>query len=244
MFDEHHDSNNHFRLVKPGRDYVTVACVYNDYVPERNTYDFIYRQQGMKWELVKTFINTFDLRRYQYIGLFDEDLVTDIDSMNGAIDIARRNNFKLWQMSIDLRNYSSVHQPLNNVPGIEYTKTNFIEGQCPLFSSELIQMLRDLHNKRLVKTGWGYDLVWNHAFGVDSYVVHKHTITNMKPCSPDVSSYSHHDGLRELNESIQMSYREFIKEYYGKTLNRSQYPYKYLTENSRTWCKEIERYPL
>jgi hypothetical protein len=79
-----YDKDNHWRHTKDDRNYSTIAYSYNDCPVEDDSYDILQKDTGFKWEMVKHFLETYDYKDYDYIGFWDDDLVTDIKNVNLA----------------------------------------------------------------------------------------------------------------------------------------------------------------
>ena len=142
-YHDSYDKDNHWRKTDGiQRNYKTVVYQYKDFDIEPNTYDTLIRDTGFKWDLAKHFLDTFDYRDYDYIGFWDDDLVTDIQSVNRALEIATKKDIKMFQMST-IAGSESTHQILHQVPGYSYSLTNFNEGMGNFFHSSLIPILLD-----------------------------------------------------------------------------------------------------
>jgi hypothetical protein len=99
-FHETYDKNNHWRYNKSNRDYEVIAYQYKDFDIEPDTYDYLVNDVGFKWYFSKHFLDTFDWRDYNYIGFWDDDLVTDIQSVNRGLELAEKHDMKMFQLSI------------------------------------------------------------------------------------------------------------------------------------------------
>ena len=67
-FHEAYDKNNHWRYTKSNRDYEVIAYQYKDFDIEPDTYDYLVKDVGFKWDLAKHFLDTFDWRRTFFPG--------------------------------------------------------------------------------------------------------------------------------------------------------------------------------
>ena len=141
-FHEAYDKDNHWRYKKPERNYEVIAYQYSDFVPETDSYDYLIKDVGFKWDLVKHFLDTFDWRDYDYIGFWDDDLVTDIQSVNRGFELAEKHDMKMFQLST-IAGSASSHLVLHQNTEWVYSRTNFIEGMAPIFHSSLIPTLLD-----------------------------------------------------------------------------------------------------
>ena len=97
FLDDAYDKENHWRFTKPERTYETCVVVFNDHQPEPGTYDYIIRWKGLKWNLIPEVCKIINWEDYDYIGCWDDDYVTDIQSVNRALALARQYDFRLFQ---------------------------------------------------------------------------------------------------------------------------------------------------
>lgn len=211
-FHEAYDKDNHWRVCKPSRNYEVVAYNYNDFTPEPGTYDMIVKDKGFKWDLAKHFLDTFDYREFDYIGFWDDDLVTDIQSVNRALEIAKQQDMKLFQMST-IAGSASSHNVLHQNPSWSWSKTNFIEGMAPWFHSSMIPILLEFWKYHQVYSGWGFDMVFTGICQEHAGVIHEVSMYH-----PDrESNYDKTAAFNEMVDILENKYPLFMKEYYGLT---------------------------
>jgi len=139
-FHDAYDKDNHWRYTKDTRNYQTIVYSFNDYHIPEDTYDILVKDVGFKWDMAKHFLETYDYRDYDYIGFWDDDLVTDIQSINRGLEIAKENDIKIWQLST-IKGADSSHGILHQDLGAKYTLTNFNEGMGVFFHSSMIPKL-------------------------------------------------------------------------------------------------------
>lgn len=89
-FDDRFNKNEHWRNSKISRNYEILVVKYGDYVPDVDTYDKLIEQKGYKWELAKRILPLLDITKYEYIGFFDDDIITDTDML------CQCNTFNVW----------------------------------------------------------------------------------------------------------------------------------------------------
>jgi hypothetical protein len=170
-FDVRFDREKHWRYIHDDRKYETLIFQYSDYVPENNTYDRLIEQKGFKWSLSKEWLPKIDYTQYDYIGFMDDDLVTDRENINRALDIAYEKDLKLFQLSVT-EDSDMFYSILKNKPGVKYTKTNFVEVMGPFIHTSLIPKCLDLWNMYDIYTGWGFDKVLCQLTETDAAVIH------------------------------------------------------------------------
>ena len=214
-----YDANNHWRLTKPSRNYEVIAYTYNKFDPEPGTYDILIRDKGFKWELARHFLETFDYRDYDYIGFWDDDLITDIQSINTGIELATKHNLKMFQLSTIAGSESShgiLHQ--DKMKGLSIT--NFNEGMGQFVHSSLIPIILEFWKYHKVESGWGFDLIMSAITKEKCGVIHQ---TSMYHPAKH-SAYDKSAASREMHHIINEVYPKFMKEYYGEDVGPFREP--------------------
>lgn len=210
-FHPSYDVNNHWRMTKPNRNYEVIAYTYNDYQPTLGTYDILIRDKGFKWELARHFLETFDYRDFNYIGFWDDDLITDIQSINRAIELAEKNNLKLFQLST-IAGSESSHRILHQDTMKSLSITNFNEGMGQFIHSSLIPTVLKFFEYHKVESGWGFDLVMSAICKEKCGVMHE--VSMYHPAKP--SAYDKGAAAAEMNLILGEVYPKFMKDQYGE----------------------------
>lgn len=213
-FHEDYDKDNHWRYTKPERTYETCVVLYNDFVPEPNTYDMIVRQKGFKWKVLPELSKKIMWEDYDYIGFWDDDYATDIQSINKALEYARRYDFRLFQQATTS---FQTYDCLKHKPEYAFTETNFIEIGIPFFRNDIFRkMIRFIedYNKDTMnwEASWGIDKVMCYYLQASAHVVHETTARHMVPES---SMYDKTDAFREMDYLM----RDFFPRYMKETFN-------------------------
>lgn len=204
----HEDYNDeHWRHTKKGRSYETCVVVYNDFQPEPGTYDYIIRRKGLKWNLVPEVSKIINWQDYDYIGVWDDDYATDINSVEIALSYARRYDFRLFQQATTS---FQTYDCLKHNPEFAFTETNFIELGVPFFRNDIYRkVLRFLDAYRYEKSDWGIDKVLCYYLQASAHVVHDSTVRHMLP---DESTYNKEDGFREMEYLMRDFFPKYMKE--------------------------------
>jgi hypothetical protein len=175
--------------------------------------------------LAKHFLDTFDYRDYDYIGFWDDDLVTDIQSINRALEIATKKDIKMFQMST-IAGSESTHRILHQVPGYSYSLTNFNEGMGNFFHSSLIPIIMDFWNYHEVKSGWGFDVILSAITKQKAGVMHE--VSMYHPGKP--SYYDKGAAFAEMGKILHEVYPKFMKDKYNEEVgpyNEPQTEYEF-----------------
>lgn len=232
FFHDDYDKNNHWRMIKPERTYETCLILYNDFHPEPETYDQIIKFKGFKWKILPEISKIINWQNYDYIGFWDDDYVTDIQSVNKALELARKHDFRLFQQSTT--SYQT-YDCLKNNPNWIFSETNFIEIGIPFFRNDIFRKIIhfiDDYNQHTTnwESSWGIDKVLCYYLQATAHVVHSSTARHMVP---DSSLYNKNDAFREMEYLM----KEFFPKYMKKKFNLN---YQY-TDNQQTlaaWAKE------
>lgn len=226
-FDSRFDRDHHWRFTKPNRLYETLIFQYSDFKPEDNTYDLLIKQKGLKWELIKSYLNNHDYKKYEYIGFFDDDLITDIDNINRALKLASENQIKLFQLSVT--EDSDIFWPiLKNKKNIKYTTTNFNEVMGNFIHTSLIEICLDLWNLYDIKTGWGFDKVVCDLTKQDAAVIHCSQMYHPKR----EGNYDKSKAFAEMDHLLNVIFPKFMRKKYNEDwfFQERQYEKKIIME--------------
>jgi hypothetical protein len=210
-FDDRFDKENHWRYTKDTRNYETLVFAYSDFVPEEGTYDNIIKQKGFKWNLSKEWLKKIDYTEYEYIGFIDDDLITDIQSINYALNLAEEKEMKLFQLSVTQD--SDMFWPiLINKPGVKYTKTNFIEVMGPFIHTSLIPICQELWDEYDIYSGWGFDKVLCDLTKTDAAVIHAAQMYHPKR----FGNYDKSNAFKEMDHLTYEVMPKFMKKKYNE----------------------------
>jgi len=206
FFDDAYDRENHWRFTKPERTYETLVVVYNDFQPEPGTYDFIIRKQGRKWNMLPEICDMFNWQDYDYIGYWDDDYCTDIQSVNKALAYARQFDFRLFQQSLTSW---TVYPILEQNKEFLFSETNFIELGVPVFRNDIFRkVLRFLRDYQYKESDWGIDKVLCYYLQQSAHVIHDVSIKHMRR----ESSYDKEAGFREMSYLMNDFFPKYMKE--------------------------------
>jgi hypothetical protein len=209
FFDDLYDKDNHWRFTKPERTYETYVVVFNDFCPEPKTCDFGVRKGGLKWNMLPELCQYIRWQNYDYIGYWDDDYCTDIQSVNKALNIARENDFRFFQQSLTSW---TVYPCLQHNPNYLFTETNFIELGIPFFRNDIFRkLLRFLNDYKYKESDWGIDKILSYYFQQTAHVVHASTAKHMRR----ESSYSKEAGFREMKYLMTDFFPKYMKDNFG-----------------------------
>lgn len=221
---------NHWRRTDRGhREYETVIVNYNydtGFEPEPNTYDKLINKKGLKWQITHDFIREncdMIMDKYEYIGSWDDDIQTDIESVNHGLIMAHNLDAKLWQLSLTAD--SELNWPtLRNNPSLAFSLTNFSEAMGQTFHTSIIPTLLDFWSLYEIKTGWGFDVALCEIIESPALVIHSKQMFH----PPRVSTYDKTAAFEEMDYCINQAYPAFIKKHFdiNAPLNTTQVVYR------------------
>jgi hypothetical protein len=192
--------------------YETVVYQYKDFDMESNSYDHLFKCTGWKWEIAKQFLDTFDYSGYEYIGFLDDDLVTDIQSVNRAINIAKEKDIKLFQLSLN-DDSEKQHVVTFQDQSMKFALTNFVEGMGPFVHVSLMPALVEFWKYHEVKSGWGFDIVMSSILKAKTAVIHEVSMHHVPKHNP---YYDKSAAFAEMYDIMNNVYPKFMKGYYNE----------------------------
>jgi hypothetical protein len=214
-FDPRYDASAHWRSKHPNRTYEILSCMYNDFEPNPNSYDHIERgKKDHKWQMVRKVFKTFDYSKYDYIGCIDDDQITDVHNLNKGFELARRFDFRLWQLSM-AEGSDVFYDCLKQEKGIDFSETNFIECGVPIFRRDVFEkVLKVLDAWSDFEVGYGMDKAYCDIAQSNAHVVHCASIYH-----PPRTAYYNSDRtkpMRELSNFMSTIYPKICRELFNR----------------------------
>lgn len=216
FYDDEYDRNNHWRVTSPDRTYETVIIGFKeDYQPEPDSYDhFFHYPIRHKWkqlpELLR-FLKTKNIHweNYDYIGYFDDDYCTDIQSVNRALELARQNDFRLFQQSLTSW---TVYPCLQQNKDWIFSETNFTEMGVPFYRQDIFRkVLTLLEDYVYNESEWGIDKIMCYYLRQTAHVVHDTSIKHMRR----ESWYDKTNAFKEMDYLMKEWFPKYMKDRYN-----------------------------
>ena len=209
-FSDEYDKNNHWRFRKPEATYdVCVVAYKDDFEPEPGTYDMIIRKKGLKFKLIPEICKMIKWEDYDYIGTWDDDYATDIQSVNTALDMARKYDYRLFQQAAISYTF---YDCLKHNPELYFTETNFIETGVPFVRNDIFRKFLDFLNDYEYKVSeWGIDKVLCYLLQCTAHVVHETTVKHMRT----ESWYDKTDAFRDMEYLMRDFFPKYMKDKFG-----------------------------
>lgn len=214
FFHEDYDKENHWRFTKLERTYETCVVTYNDFVPEEGTYDYIVHHEGWKWKMLPELSKKIAWQEYDYIGYWDDDYACDIQSVNGALNLARKFDFRLFQQATTSFQWYDCLKPRKEW---DFSETNFIEIGVPFFRNDIFRKVIHFIEDYSADTtnwqaSWGIDKVLCFYLQQTAHVVHAHTVRHMVP---ENSLYDKTAAHVEMDYLMQNFFPRYMREKFG-----------------------------
>lgn len=157
------DDSLHKEWVSGGnRTFDIILISYEDGEVYDTDIDFIIKQKGQKYPMLKGFIkNNKDLiRKYSYIWLPDDDLSISTDGINRLFDISEQYGLYISQPSLSGHASHDITLRVDDT-GVRFT--NFVEVMGPLFKSEILLKLYRTFDEN--PSSFGLDYLWPYLLG-------------------------------------------------------------------------------
>jgi hypothetical protein len=208
---------DHWRWTKNVRDYETLVVSYNDFIPEEGSYDKLIKMVGHKWQIMLKVSKELNLDNYDYIGCVDDDLITDYNSFNVGLRLAKEFDFKYWQLSMPEGSclHPTYHNCLQKDPTCTYSETTFIEMGSPFFRVDKFKFLMDFMAHWDFKVGLGIDRVFYDLFQCPANVVHCASIH--QPFRE--SYYDPTEAQHEMYDFMFDKYPKILRDFYNRESN-------------------------
>jgi hypothetical protein len=216
FFDQEYDKDNHWRFTKPGRTYeVCVIGFREDYVPEPNSYDYFFHYPvRYKWKQLSevcAFLETKNIRwwDYDYIGYWDDDYCTDIQSVENALSIARRFDMRAFQQA--LKSWT-VFPCLVHNPDWYFAETNFTEMGVPFYRTDIFRKVLTLvTDYKYNESEWGIDKVMHWYLRNTLHVIHACSIKHMRR----ESWYDKSNAFVEMDYIMKEWFPKYMKDHFN-----------------------------
>lgn len=210
-------AKNHWRRTDRGhREYDTTIVNYNyesGFEPEAFSYDYRTDKKGFKWPLALDYIKKNReklMENYEYIGIWDDDIQADIESLNHSLIMAHNCGAMMFQMSLTA-NSDEWFDILKQNPDYLFTWTNFIEIMCPVYHTSLIPMMIEFWESYPFKMGWGFDKVACELAEAPAMVIHCRAMYHPKR---EQSTYDKTAAFEEMRICMEEAYPAYCKKHF------------------------------
>jgi hypothetical protein len=120
------------------------------------------------------------IARYDYVALFDDDLLISARDMQRLFDIVALHQLKIAQPALSHDSYFTFAALLKN-PAFRLRYVNYIEMMCPVFRGDVLNAIRPLYDLGFES---GIDLIWCNLVATslqDFAVIDDVTVRHTRP---------------------------------------------------------------
>jgi hypothetical protein len=147
------------------------------------------------------------IARYDYVALFDDDLVIDPSAVSRLFEIAAELNLKIGQPSLSMDSYFSYACLLRH-PTFKARYLNYIEMMCPVFRRDILESITPIFALGYES---GVDLVWCNLVAAterDFAVIDAVTVDHVRPIGARKAANGFGAG-RRYEDDIRSILRDF-----------------------------------
>lgn len=210
-------AEKHWRRTDRGnREYETFVVNYKHeegFKPEEYSYDDGLDEKGFKWPLALKFLKANRdnlMEKYEYIGIWDDDIQTDIESLNHSLIMAHNAGAKMFQMALT-HDSDEWFDILKHKPDYIFSWTNFIEIMCPVYHTSLIPMMIEFWESYPFKMGWGFDKVACELAEAPAMVIHSKQMYHPRRAE---STYDKAAAFEEMRICMYEAYPQYCKKHF------------------------------
>jgi hypothetical protein len=154
------DASLHQSWSGAGRDFdIGVSYFGDDLTREFPEARYVHRAKGGKWEGLFGFFKKFPatIEQYDYFWLAEDDILSDVDTINALCQIAVDYNLEVCQPSLDTNSFYSYLITLRHSSFL-LRYTNFVEIMAPLITRAVLQEMLPMFEH--LRIGFGLDFVF------------------------------------------------------------------------------------
>jgi hypothetical protein len=125
--------------------------------------------------------------KYDAIGLVDDDLVPEGCSWGDIFSLFLRTGLEVAQPALHPRSGSNYSHPITQqVAGVTWRRTNFVEVMCPLFTTPAFLSLLPFFDDA-GRASWGLEAMWSSRFRCG--ILDATPVWHTKPVGGDVYKF-------------------------------------------------------
>ncbi len=147
------------------------------------------------------------IARYDYVALFDDDLLISTPDLQRLFDIVAQHQLKIAQPALSHDSYFTFAALLEN-PSFRLRYVNYIEMMCPVFRADALVAIRPLFDLGFES---GIDLIWCNLVSTsmqDFAVIDEITVRHTRPIGVSKSANGFVGG-RRYEDDIHAVLRKF-----------------------------------
>lgn len=153
---------------------------------------YIFKRKAYKWSNIANFITKSVYKPYKYIGILDDDILTNIPTIHNLFEYGKRLDFDLFQPALSHDSYFS-HGATLQIPNADFHLLNTVEIMNPFFSNRAFNVCSNEFDMGPYGQGYGLELSWQALlspkdgrtiFGGLVGVIDKYPVRHTKPVTP------------------------------------------------------------
>jgi hypothetical protein len=179
---------------------------------------YVFKRKAYKWSNIANFITKSLYRPYKYIGIIDDDILTNITTINNLFDYGKRLNFDLFQPALSHDSYFS-HSATLQISNADFHLLNTVEIMNPFFSNRAFNICSNEFDIGPYGQGYGLELSWQallspregiSIFGGLVGVIDKYPVIHTKPVTSFPYSDEETDFFRARYKGADINFTHVI----------------------------------
>jgi hypothetical protein len=200
-------------LLGAERNWDLVLCPFQDIDPEPEALFDDFKVEGQKWlGIYKLLTEWPDWRRYDYIWLPDDDLLTDAGTINRLFTLSTAFNATISAPALSKTSFYSHEITLQN-DSFFARATTFIEVMMPCLRRDVLALCLPSIGKSKSGYGWGLDFLWPHLLNYEGLIIFDRiTVEHTRPIGATRNTALVDQGNQEMaDNAAEMGGRIVIK---------------------------------
>lgn len=182
------------------------------------TAKYTFKRKAYKWSNIAKYISKDIYRPYKYIGILDDDILTDIPTIHNLFEYGKRLNFDLFQPALTHNSYAS-HGATLQIPDADFHLLNTVEIMNPFFSNRAFNVCSNEFDMGPHGQGYGLELSWQALlspkdgvtiFGGLVGVIDKYPVVHTKPVTPFPHSDEETNFFRDRYKGADINFAHVI----------------------------------
>ncbi len=184
------------------RNWDLVLCPFQDIDPDPAALIDDFKVEGQKWiGIYKLLTEWPDWRRYDYIWLPDDDLLTDCSTINELFTLSSAFNAKISAPALSKTSFYSHEITLQN-DSFFARATSFIEIMMPCLRRDVLDICLPSIGTSKSGYGWGLDFLWPNMLNYDGLIIFDQlTVEHTRPIGATRNSSLVDQGQQEMADN-------------------------------------------
>ncbi len=218
------------------RNWDLVLCPFQDIDPEPEALIDDFKVEGQKWlGIYKLLTEWPDWRRYDYIWLPDDDLLTDCGTINDLFTLSAAFNAKISAPALSKTSFYFHEITLQN-DSFFARATSFIEVMMPCLRRDILDICLPSIGTSKSGYGWGLDFLWPNMLNYEGLIIFDRlTVEHTRPIGAARNSSLVGQGNQEMADNAAQIGGHIVI----KTLGSYDQSGKYTQADRRTFMLDL-----